>query len=159
MDVSLALDDQPFERLSKWIVVQFPTSYTPNVMETFGIKLLQRLSSSLMPVEKVVTAERRSESRESLRKVDLALDILEELGKCADRAPVDVNVSPTSRKKPKALTRHLKLDPCPFDSMGIAVPTTDHEVRVAYDDILLRLQGILGVRVSLLPPVHPESLT
>ena len=118
-------------------------------MEAFGINLLRRLSSSLVPIEKVVTAEQRKELRESRRKMDPSLNALDELGRCADRTSADVNVSPTGRKRPKALARYSKLDPYPFDCMGLTVPTTEHEVRAAYSDILLRLQGIFRVRVSL----------
>lgn len=149
MDDSLALGDQPFERLSRWTVARFPTSYTPNVMEAFGIQLLQRLSSSLVPVERVVTTEQRNEIREFRRKTDIFLNVLKELDGSTDRASVDVKVSTTSRKKPKASARRLQLDPHPFDCVGITVPTTGHQVHTAYGDILLRLQGVLGVRVFL----------
>lgn len=150
MNVSAALGDQPFERLSEWMVARFPTPHTPNVMEALGMKLLRQLSSSLVPVERVVTAEQRSELMESRRKMNLSLNVLTELGRCADRTSADANVSPTSRKKPKASQRHSKLDPHPFDCMGIAVPTAEKEVRAAYRDTLLRLQGVFGVRVLLL---------
>lgn len=119
-------------------------------MEAFGIELVQRLSSSSIAVEKVVTAEQRRELAELRRKVDLSLNVLKELCGCAERIFADVNVSPTTRKKSKASTKHMKLDPYPFDCMEIAVPTTEHEFRAAFGDILLRLQSILGVRVSCL---------
>ena len=118
-------------------------------MEAFAINLLRQLFSSLMLVERVVTAEQRKELRESRRKMELSLNALEELGRCTDRASADVDVSPTSRKKPKALARHSKLDPYPLDCMGLAVPTTEREVRVAYGDTLLRLQVVFGVRIFL----------
>ena len=145
----LALYDQPFERLSKWAIARFPAPDEPNVMEAFGVKLLQRLSSSILPAERVVTAEQRNELRELRRKSDLSLDALKELDGCADRASADVNVSQTSRKRPKAQARNLQLDPYPFDCVGIPVPTTEREVRTACGDILLQLKGVFGVRVSL----------
>ncbi|KAF9642477.1 hypothetical protein BDM02DRAFT_3193153 [Thelephora ganbajun] len=138
------LDGQAYERLSKWIVARFPTPTTTNVMETLGTMLLQRLSSSLMSVEVVSTVEYRNELRDFRRKVGLSLNVLKELGGCADRASVGTNVSPINRKKPKVLVRHPQLDPHPFDCMGIAVPVTEDEARAVCGDILFRLQNILG---------------
>jgi hypothetical protein len=151
--VPLALDNQPFERLSKWTIARFPTPDTSNVMEALGIKLLQRLSSSLTRAEKVVTAEQSNELGEFRRKTSLSLNALKELDGCVDRAPASVNMSPTTRKKPKSLARKLQLDPYPFDCAGIPVPTTEHEVRTACGDILLRLKSVLGARIylSLMP--------
>jgi len=143
------LDDKAYERLSKWMIARFPTPATPNVMEALGVKLLQRLSSSLMSVEGVTTTEYRQELRELRRKVGLYLDVLKELGGYVDRASDSPNVSPISRKRPKALARRAQLDPHPFDCMGIAVPVTEGEVRAVCGDILPQLQSILGVRVSL----------
>ena len=149
----VVLDNQAYERLSKWTVGRFPTPATPSVMGALGIKLLQRLSSSLMSVEGVSTQECRNELREFRKEVGLSLNVLKELDGCVDRAPVGVGVSPVSRKRPKALARRTQLDPHPFDCMGIAVPTTEDEVRAICSDILPRLQIILGVRASLsLPP-------
>ena len=108
-------------------------------MEDLGIKLLQRLSSSLMSVEGVPTG----------RKVGLSLNVLKELGRWTDRAPAGPNVSPTARKRPKALARHAQLDPYPFDCMGIGVPMTEDEVRAVCGDILPELQSVLEVRISL----------
>ena len=145
----VALDDQAYERLSKWTIARFPTPTTLNVMEDLGIKLLQRLSSSLMPVEGMSTAEHRNELREFRRKVGLSLNVLKELGGWTDRASVGPNVSPITRKRPKALARHTRLDPHPFDCMGIEVPMTEDEVRAVCGDILPQLQNVLEVRISL----------
>ena len=152
------LDDQAYERLSKWTVARFPTSATPNVMEALGIKLLQRLSSSLTSIEGVSTAEHRAEFRVFRRKVGLSLNVLKELGGCTDRASVDANVSPVGRKRSKTLARRTQLDPHPFDCMGIAVPTKEDEVHAVCGDILPQLQTILGVRVSLSPMLDSKHL-
>jgi len=144
----VALDDQAYETLSKWIITRFPTPVTLNVVEDLGIKLLQRLSTSLMPVEGVSTAAHRNELREFRRKVGLSLNVLKELGRWADRIPAP-NVSPITRKRPKMLARHAQLDPHPFDCMGIDVPMTEDEVRALCGDILSQLQSVLGVRISL----------
>ena len=146
---SLDLDDQAYERLSKWTISRFPTPATPNVMEALGIKLLQRLSCSLISVEGVSTTEHRNELRELRRKLGLSLNVLKELGGCADQVSAGANVPQIGRKRPKALVRHTQLDPHPFDCMGIAVPMTEDEVRAVRGDILPQLQSILGVRVSL----------
>jgi len=143
------LDDKAYERLSKWMIARFPTPATPNVMEALGVQLLQRLSSSLTSAEGVSTTEHRQELRESRRKVGLYLDVLKELGGYVDRTSVGENVSPISRKRPKAPARRTQLDPHPFDCMGIAVPVTEGEVRAACGDILPQLQSMLGVRTSL----------
>ena len=39
--ILVALDNQAYERLSKWITTQFPTPATLSVMEALVIKLLQ----------------------------------------------------------------------------------------------------------------------
>ena len=146
----LALADQPFERVSKWLIARFPTPDTLNMEEALAIKLLQQLSSSLVPVEGVVSTERRNELRGLRRIAALSSNALKELGGCADGGAVDVDTPSTSCKKPKESTRRLaQLDPHPFEYMGIAVPTTDREVRSARGDILTQLRGILGVRASL----------
>ena len=149
------LDDHAYERLSKWAISQFPTPATLNVMEALGIKLLQRLSSSLMSIEGVSTTEHRNELRELRRKLGLSLNVLKELGGLADRASAGANVPPISRKRSKAPAKRIQLDPHPFDCMGIAVPMTEDEVHAVFEDILSRLQNILGVRVS--PPLGLAS--
>ena len=145
----VVLDDQAYERLSRWIIGQFPTPATSNVMGALCIKLVKRLSSSLMSVEGVSTAGYRNELREFRRKVGLSLDILREFGGCGDRASIGADVSPISRKMSKAPARRIQLNPHSFDCMGIAVPTTEDEVRAVCGEILPRLQSILGVRVPL----------
>ena len=120
-----------------------------NVMGALGVELLKRLSSSLTSVEGVSTAEHRNELREFRRKVGLSLNVLKELGGCTDQASVGANMPPISHTGSKAPSRRVQLDPDPFDSMGIAVPTTEDEVRAVCGDILPRLQSILGVRVPL----------
>ena len=157
MGVSLAIGDKPFERLSKWTVARFPTSYTPNVMETVGIKLLQQLSSSLIPTERVVTAELRSELKESRRKTGMFLNVLKELGKNLGQALADTNAPPTSRKRSKAPARHIHFDPHPFDCVRIAVPVTMDEARTVCGDVLSQLQNVLRVSITLsflLPSKH-----
>ena len=118
-------------------------------MGTLGIELLKRLSSSLMSVEGVSTAEHRDELRELRREVGLSLNVLKELGGCAYQASAGASVLPISHKRPEAPSRRVQLDPNPFDCMGIAVPMTEDEVLAVCGDILPRLQSILGVRVSL----------
>jgi len=118
-------------------------------MEALGIKLLQRLSSSLTLVEGASTVEHRNELREFRRKVELLLNVLEELSGWADRVSVNPGASPISRKRPKAQARRIQFNPHPFDCLGIAVPMTEDEVHAVRGDVLPQLQRILGVRVSL----------
>ena len=56
------------------------------------------------------------------------------------------NASLTGRKKGKAAASIRNLDPLPFDSKGIAVPTTDAEVRDVYLKVSSQLRNILEVR-------------
>jgi hypothetical protein len=110
-----------------------------------------------MPVEDMATTEHRNELREFRRKVGSSLDALKMLGGYMNRASIEINASSAGRKKPKDLGRQLKLDPDAFDRMGMTVPTTEGEVRVVCGEILLRLKGILGVRVY--PYFHlPQSI-
>jgi hypothetical protein len=122
-------------------------------MEAWGIKLVQLLSSSLVSIEGVSTAKHRTELRNFRRKVDLFLKVLNqpELERFADRVSVGANVSSVSRKRSRAktLTKHIQLDPHPFDCMGIPVPVTEGEVCSVFNDILTQMQSILGVRLSL----------
>jgi hypothetical protein len=147
----VVLDGQAYEGLSKWIISQFPTSATPSAMETIGVKLLQRLASSLMIVEGVSTAEHRNKLRKFGGGVGPSLGVLEELSRCADQFSIGAIGSPVGRKRPKAPARRIKLDPHPFDCAGIAVPMTDVEARALCDDILSQLHSVLRVRVSLPP--------
>jgi len=117
-------------------------------MEALTVKLLQRLSSSLTSADGVLISGYRNELRELRRKAGLRLDVLKELGRYADGASADANVSPISRKRSKARARHTQLDPHPFDCMGIAVPTTEDGARATRGDILAQLQNTLKVCVS-----------
>ena len=56
-----------------------------------------------------------------------------------------LKVPPVGRKKGKAVTKNRRIDPLPFDSMGITVPATDAEVRDVYVEVLSQLQNILEV--------------
>ena len=144
----VVLGDQAYEKLSKWIVAQFPTPATTNVMETMGVRLLQRLSTSLQSVEVALTTQHRNEFRELRRKAGLSLGVLKELVKYADRGSADTNTPAAGRKKLKAPAKHIRLDPHPFDCMGIAVPVTEGEVRALCVDVLPKLQNVLRVSIS-----------
>ena len=147
-NIPVDLDSKAFERLSKWVLAQFPTHGTSNVMDALWVKLLQRLSSSLMAVGGMVTVERCNELRGFRRKVVLSFGVLKELGGCTDLVLVDANVSTTNRKKQRVPARCLQLDPDPFDRMGIPVPATDHDARITYGEILHTLKGLLEVCIS-----------
>lgn len=154
----VVLDNQAYEKLSKWIISQFPTSAAANAMEALGIKLIQRLSSSLLSIEAVSTAEHRNELRGFRRRAGLSLSVLKELVGCTGRTSVNASASSTSRKKLKAPARHIQVDPNPFDSMKIAVPVTEDEVRAVFVDILPQLQSILRVSVFLSIRPTPRHL-
>ena len=140
----LVLDEGAREKLLKWIITGFPTSPTPNMMDTMSMRLLQRFSSSLVSVEYPSTTEAPSNLRPFRRKVELLFDVLKNL-ESANSALAGGNISPVIRKKDKAVTNKRRIDPLPFDSMGITVPTTDAEVRDVCVAVLSQLQRILEV--------------
>jgi len=109
------------------------------------MRLLRRFSSSLLSAEYPSAADASPNLRVFCRKVELSLDVLKVLDENADSALTGGSVSPTRRKKGKAIIGNRHIDPRPFDSMGIAVPTTDAEVRDARVGVLSQLQSILEV--------------
>jgi len=79
------------------------------------------------------------------RKTELSFDVLKALDENGSSASTGGKIPPVIRKKGKAVTKNRRIDPLPFDSMGITVPTTDAEVRDVYVGILAQLQSILEV--------------
>lgn len=139
------LDNNAYEKLSGWIVSGFPTPTTPGMMDTMSMKLLRRLSSSLLFAEYPSAVDAPPDLRLFWRKVDLSSNVLNELQENAKGVLTNGSVSPTNRKG-KKVTKNRRIDPLPFDSMGIVVPSTDAEIRDAYVGILSQLQNVLKVR-------------
>jgi len=110
------------------------------------MKLLQRLSSSLLFAEYPSAADAPPDLRVFWRKVELSFNVLKELEQNASDTYTSGNVSPVSRKRSKHAAKNRRIDPLPFDSMGIVVPSTDIEVREARAGLLPQLQSILEVR-------------
>jgi len=108
------------------------------------MRLLRRFSSSLLSAEYPSAADAPPNLRVFCKKVELSFDVLKTLEN-ADSALTRGNVSPVRRKKGRTITDDRHIDPRPFDSMGIAVPTTDAEVRYARVGVLSQLQSILEV--------------
>jgi len=79
------------------------------------------------------------------RKVEHSFNVLKALEENANSGLTGENVSTVSRKRGKAVGNNRRIDPLPFDSMGITVPTTDAQVRDAYVGVLSQLQSILEV--------------
>jgi len=140
----VVLEEGAYARLSKWIVTGFPTSTRPS-MNAISMRLLERFSSSLPSVEYPPAANVTHNLRASQKTVKLSLDVLKNLEENASSALIGGNVSHVSRKKGKAATHNHRVDPLPFDSMGIAIPTTDAEVCDVYVRILLQLRSTLEV--------------
>jgi len=109
------------------------------------MKLLRRLSSSLLFAEYPSAADAPPDLRVFWRKVELSFNVIKELEENANSTLTNGNMSPVSRKRSKQTSRNRRIDPIPFDSMGITVPTTDVEVRDAYAGVLSQLQSILEV--------------
>lgn len=109
------------------------------------MRLLQRFSSSLLFADYPSSADAPPNLRVFWRKVELSFNVLKNLEESANNASVGRNISLVSRKKGKGVTNNRRIDPLPFDSMGIAIPTTDAEVRDVYVEILSQLQNIMEV--------------
>jgi len=112
-----------------------------------SMQLIRRFSSSLLSAKYPSTADTPPNLRAFRRKVELSFDVLKNIEENANSALTGGDTSPVSRKKGKAVTKNRQIDPLPFDSMGITVPTTDAEVRDVYVRVLSQLQSILEVRV------------
>lgn len=109
------------------------------------MRLLQRFSSSLLSVEYPSAADVPPNLRAFWSKVELSVDILKHLQENTESLLTNKKTSPVSRKKGKTVTSNRRIDPLPFNSMRIAVPTTDVEIRNACDKVLSQLRGILEV--------------
>ena len=139
------LEEGAYEKLSKWIITQFPTSATPNTMDNMSIRLLRRFSSSLLSTEYPSAADASPKLRTFCRKVELLFGVLKVLEEDANSAFTEGSISPTNRRRGKAVTNSCCINPLPFHSMGITVPTTDVEVRGVYVGVLSQLKSILEV--------------
>ena len=154
------LDEKAYDKLSSWVISGFPTSTTPNMTDTLSMKLLQRLSSSLLFAEYPSAADAPPDLRVFWRKVELSFGVLKELEENANSTYTGGKISPVSRKRGKQATKNRRIDPLPFDSMGIAMPSTDVEVRDVYAGLLPQLQSILEVCGSIVDDTsgtnHPQ---
>ena len=109
-----------------------------------SMRLLQRFASSLLFAEYPSAADAPPDLRVFWRRVELSFDVLRNLGESTSDSTRG-NVLPVSRRKGKAVTKSRRIDPLPFDSMGITVPSTDAEVRGVYVSVLSQLRSILEV--------------
>jgi len=112
-----------------------------------SIRLLQRFSSSLLIAGYPTSADVPSDLRAFRKKVELSFNILKDIEENANGALTGERISPARRRKGKVATHNRRIDPLPFDSMGIAVPTTDAEIRDVHIEVLSQLQSILEVCV------------
>lgn len=134
------LDKTAYETLSRWIVSGFPTHTTQNVTDSLSMRLLQRLSSSLLFAEYPSTSDVPQDLHAFWRKVELSFEVLKVLETGAKGSRTSKTASPISRK------RTNRGNPDHFDSIGISVPTTDAEVHDVRARVLSELQSILEVR-------------
>ena len=120
--------------------MEFPTSPTSNIMDKMGMQLLQRLSSSSLSA---------SDASHGLsmfgKKVELSFNVLNLLEESFGSSLAGGKISSVSRKKGKAAVKNRHIDPLPFDSIKLSVPTTDWEARDVYAEALSQLRGILEV--------------
>ena len=146
---SLAVEDKAYKRLSKWMATGLPAPTTPNISNTLSMQLLRRFSSSLLSADYPSPTDAPPKLSELWKKVELLLDVLNHLQENTDGALTGV-----ARKKGKATTKKCYIDPLPFGSIGIAVPTTDAEVRGVCVQILSQLQGIFEVCAFIVDTLH-----
>ena len=93
------------------------------------------------------------------RKTELSFGVLKALEETGNSASTGGKTSPVFRKKGKVVMKNSRIDPLPFDSMGISVPTTDAEIRDAYVGVLAQLQSILEVCGSIAGTFYMELNT
>ena len=140
------LDENAYDKLIKWMISGFPTPTTPNMKDTMSMRILRRLSSSLLFAEYPSSAEAPPDLRVFWRNVEMSFNVLKELEECTNGGFCGGNTSPTSRRRSRQAFKSGRIDPLPFDSLGISVPTSDIEVRDAHIEVLGQLQSILEVR-------------
>lgn len=122
------------------------------------MKLLQRLSASLLFAEYPSAADAPPELREFWRKVELSFKTLRDLEASTRNPRMGDAISPTNRKKGKLVTRLSQFDLLDSDPLAMNVPASGTEVREARAEILSELRGILEVCGSRLMPTrgaHP----
>lgn len=139
------LDENAYEKLCRWIISGFPTSTTPNLTDALSMKLLQRLSSSLLFAEYPSAADAPPDLLVFWRKVGLSFKVLQDLEVNTGTSRTSKVASPTSRKKRGRMVRGGRADPRESDSTGISVPITDAEAGEVHDGLLPELQRILEV--------------
>jgi hypothetical protein len=138
------LDAKAYEKLSRWIISEFPTPTTPNVTDTLTMRLLQRLSASLLFAEYPSAAEAPPDLHEFWRKVEFSIETLQDLEKNT-RDSRRGDWSPTSFKRGKTVPGRSRADPFSSDDRGVNVPTTAAEACEIRTRVLSELQGILEV--------------
>jgi len=141
----LVLDEKAYEKLCGWVVSGFPTSTTPNLTDAFSMKLLQRLSSSLLFAEYPSAADAPPDLLEFWRKVGVSFKVLQDLEANARASQTGKAAPPTGRKKRERMTRGSRVDPRECDSTGIIVPITDAEAGEVHARLLPELRSILEV--------------
>ena len=140
------LGEKAYEKLSKWIISEFPTPATRNATDTISMKLLQRLSASLLFAEYPSAADAPSDLDVFWREVEVSFKILQGLEANMEGSRTGKTASPISRKKGRAATRGSQIDSRHFDAIGVSVPTTSTETRDVCARVLSELQSVLEVR-------------
>lgn len=135
---SSVLDEKAYEKLSAWIISEFPTPTTSNMTDTLSMRLLQRFSASLLFAEYPSASDAPPDLYEFWKKVELSIQTLQNL----EKNPKD---SLFRRKRGKTVTRDGRADSFRPDNGGINVPTTDTEVHEVRARVLLELRNILEV--------------
>lgn len=142
----LVLDEGPYEKLLRWIISTFPTPATPNMTDTLSIKLLQRLSASLLFAEYPSAADAPPDLHEFWKKVELSLKTLQHLNENSNASRKGQPSSPTNRKRGRTVTGENRIGPLSSGSFGINLPATEAGVHEICVGLLSELQGILEVR-------------
>ena len=137
------LNEKAYEKLSSWVILEFPTATTPNVTDTLCMRLLQRLSASLLFAEYPSAADAPKDLHGFWKKVELSFKSLQDLETNPKAFRRGCAPSSTNRKRGETLTRSGRVDPGP---LGIDATTTEAGAHVARARILSELRSILEVR-------------
>ena len=138
----LVLGEKAYEKLSGWVILEFPTPTTPNATDNLSMKLLQRLSASLLFAEYPSNEDTPRDLHEFWKQVELSSKLLQDLEVGPEASRKGYSLPPANRKRGKTLTGSGRVDPGP---LGIDVPTTEAEVQLARARILSELRSILEV--------------
>ena len=114
------------------------------MIDAISVRILQRLSQSLLSVEYPSDSDVPPDLRTFRRRVDLSFSVLRTLGETVDHLP---------ESSPLVYNHHIHQ--LPFRSVGVVAPTSVAEAYDVYGQVLSHLKTILEVCVFMIgdPPM------